>query len=163
MLAYQDFDSALTLREGLAAYYRAYPALKRGETLLPAAQRFFARHDVIHVLWGCDTSLAHEAVVKIASVYGTTGGLSVLGGYLLHDSRDIYRDLNVIEILRTFMRAVVIVPVTLWRCTRQTRRWPWADHDALLDTPLRDLRATFGIRIADEGWSTTALRAPVAG
>jgi hypothetical protein len=154
MHAWQAPDSTLTLREGLAAYYRAFPALKRGPGLSPAAQAFFARHDAVHVAWGCDVSLAHEAVVKLASFYGTDGFFSAVRGYLLHDSMDIYRGLDVGEVARTMGRALVIVPVTLWRCLRQKKRWPWAGYEALLDTPLRDLRAAYGIRVAEERWST---------
>lgn len=137
----------MTLGEGLAEYYAAYPLLKRGPTLSPPAEEFFRCHDVCHVVFGCDTSLANEAVVKLSSIFGTTGGLGVLRGYALYDSLDIYRKLPIGEVLLTIAAAVVIVPRTISRRMQQTRRWPWTDFTALLDTPLADLRRDFGIRV----------------
>ncbi len=137
----------MTLAEGLAEYYRDNPGLKRGDALSAPAAAFFRSHDAVHVVYGRGTSLPDEAVVKLASLFGTTGGLSVLGGYALHDSQDIYRTLRLSEILRTLVAAVIIVPRTLVRCLRQSRPWPWTDFEALRNQPLRDIRRRFGIAV----------------
>jgi ubiquinone biosynthesis protein Coq4 len=148
MLAYQGQDCAATLAEGIGAYYDAHPSLKRGAALSAEAQEFFRCHDAVHVVYGCDTSLPHEAIVKLSSFFGTTEGLGVMRGYRLYESLDIYRQLRTTDILRTIAAAPVIVPRTLWRCSRQTRRWPWAAFEAFMDVRLRDIRADFGIRVA---------------
>jgi hypothetical protein len=148
MLAYQAQDCTVTLTEGIGAYYGAHPFLKRGATLSVEAQEFFRCHDAVHVVYGCDTSLPHEAIVKLSSFFGTTEGLGVMRGYRLYESLDIYRELRTADILHTIALAPVQVPRTLWRCARQTRRWPWAAFDAYMNVPLRDLRADFGIRVA---------------
>lgn len=144
---YQRQDSALTLREGLDAYFRAHPGLLRGDELSSEAQDFFRSHDAAHVVFGCGTSLPHEAVVKLSSIFGSTGGLTVLRGYRLHESVTIYRALGLGEIVLTLVAAIVVVPRTLWRCTLQRRRWPWCDFDAWLDQPLTQIRTEFGIRV----------------
>jgi hypothetical protein len=145
---YQRQDAPQSLREGIAEYYRENPGLKRDDELSDAAKDFFRRHDAIHVLYGCDTSLQHEAIVKLSSIFGTTGGFSVLDGYRLHDSIDIYRKLRLSDVLATMLASFVIVPRTIWRCARQARKWPWSDFEAHLDTPLSELRRAFGIRVA---------------
>jgi hypothetical protein len=89
-----------------------------------------------------------EAIVKIASLLGTTGGLGVLRGYLHHESLDIYRRLPPAGTLLAILLAPYLVLRTLWRCARQLRRWPWIEHVQYLDTSLADLRASFGIRVA---------------
>jgi ubiquinone biosynthesis protein Coq4 len=148
MLVYQAQDCGATLQEGIAAYYGAHPFLKRGAALSGEAQEFFRCHDAVHVVYGCDTSLPHEAIVKLSSFFGTTEGLGVMRGYRLYESLDIYRELRAADILHTIALAPVMVPRTLWRCARQTRRWPWATFDAFMDVPLRDIRADFEIRVA---------------
>ena len=148
MHAYQHQNAPLTLREGVAEYYRENPGLKRDDELSNATKEFFRCHDAIHVLYGCDTSLQHEAVVKLSSIFGTTGGLSVMEGYRLHDSVDIYRKLRPTDILSTMLASFVIVPRTIWRCSRQAKKWPWSDFEAHLDTPLAALREEFGIKVA---------------
>lgn len=148
MHAYQRQDSQQTLAEGLAEYFRVHPGLKRGESLSPAAQRFFASHDIVHVVWGCDTSMSHEAIVKLSSFFGTTAGFGVMSGYRLHDAQDIYRQLRVADILRTLLLSFVLVPRTLVRCARQRKKWPWGEAASELDRPLRDIRADYGVRSA---------------
>ncbi|MCC7266730.1 MAG: hypothetical protein IT546_05235 [Caulobacteraceae bacterium] len=148
MLGYQRQDSPLTLAEGLEEYYLAHPGLKRGETLSADARAFFERHDAVHVVYGCDTTLPQEAIVKLASFFGTTEGLKVMEGYRLYDSLDIYRQLRLADILATLARVPVLVPRTIWRCRRQAKPWPWDDFDDGLDTPLAALRAKYGLRVA---------------
>ncbi len=148
MFEYMHQDSRCTLREGIAEYYRENPGLKRDAELSPEARDFFRCHDAIHVLYGCDTSLTHEAIVKLSSFFGTTEGFGVMAGYRLYDSIDIYRQLKLTEILRTIAEAPVIVPRTLARCARQRLKWPWSAFDHLLDTPLCDLREEYGVRVA---------------
>lgn len=149
--AYQSPASTQTLAEGLAEYYGAHPWLKRGADLhSDAARLFFASHDVVHVVYGCDTAMTDEAIVKLSSLFGTTAGLGVLRGYALHESMDIYRRLAPRDTLRAIALAPWLIARTIWRCSRQTRRWPWDDHAALMGEPLVALRGRFGIRVAHE-------------
>lgn len=148
MRAYQHQDARASLAEGVAEYLAAYPGLVRGTGLSPQAREFFRCHDVAHVVFGCDVALDDELVVKIASLFGTTAGLGVLRGYRLHESLRIYRRLRVADVLLSIAHSVVIVPRTVLRCRAQLARWPWADHQQYLGTPLGDLRRQFGIRVA---------------
>ena len=142
-----------TLAEGIAEYYRQNSQLSEVRGMTPEAREFFRCHDAAHVVFGCTTSLPHEAVVKLSSIFGTTGGFSVLKGYALHESTSIYRELALAEIVQTLLRAVVIVPRTVYRCLRQHKRWPWQEFWTYRDTPLGTLRAEFGIRVAGPGGS----------
>lgn len=151
MHTFEHQETSRTLAQGLAEYYSRNPDLARGAQLSPDAQEFFRCHDAAYVVFGCVTSLPDEAVVKLSSLFGATAGFSVLRGYRLHESVDIYRRLRPRDILRTIVVAIGVVPRTVFRCLRQTRRWPWADFAAHLDTPLGKLRAEHGIRVADFG------------
>jgi len=63
----------MTLAEGLAEYYATNPDLKRGEALPPATRDFFRCHDAVHVVFGCGTAFADEAVVKLSSFLWNNG------------------------------------------------------------------------------------------
>ena len=154
MLRFQSAQSRQSLAEGLAEYYMAFPGLKRGASLSPAAQAFFCSHDAVHVLYGCGTSMPDEAVVKVASIFGTTGGLSVLKGYALHESLDIYRRLPLRSTLAAILSAPYLAARTMWHCARQRGKWPWAQHEQYAATPLMQLRGEFGIKVAH---ATTAV------
>lgn len=145
---FESVSSTQTLAEALAEYYAANPALKRGSSLSLQAQEFFRCHDTVHVLYGCGTSMPDEAIVKLASLFGTTGGFSVLRGYRLHESLDIYRKLPLASTAVALLIAPYLISRTIWRCVRQRRPWPWAEHQQYTNTPLHELRAHFGIKVA---------------
>ena len=79
---------------------------------------------------------------------GTTAGLSVLRGYRLHESVEIYKRLRLRAVLTSIARSVVIVPRTAFCCLRQRSRWPWTEFEGYLDVSLRDIRRQFGITVA---------------
>lgn len=146
--SYQVQDSPQTLAEGIREYYAANPGLAHVRTISPEAQRFFRCHDAAHVVFGCGTALDDEAVVKIASILGTTAGLRVLKGYRAHESIQIYKQLPLRAVLKSVAHSAVIVPRSVFRCLRQRSRWPWAEFDPYLAVALRDIRRQFGITVA---------------
>jgi hypothetical protein len=92
-----------------------------------------------------------EAIVKLASLFGTTGGLQVLRGYAHHETLGIYRRLPVSSTVVALLISPYLLARTIWRCSRQHRRWPWADNEQYMSHSLAGLRSTFGIRVAHEG------------
>jgi hypothetical protein len=158
-----DFElqhSTQSLRDGFAEYALKNPALLRGDRLSGEAREFFRCHDAAHVVFGCGTSLSDETVVKLSSIFGTSAGLSVLRGYRLHESIDIYKRLAVRDVLRACAAAIVVVPRTIVRCLRQRKRWPWSDFDAELDVPLAQIRSTYGIVVPRQRRSPGASGSP---
>lgn len=145
--AFELQDSAQTLAEGIAEYCAANAGLVEGRSISPEAQQFFRCHDAAHVVFGCGTALDDEAVVKIASIFGTTEGLRVLKGYRLHESLQIYRQIPLSAVLTSIARSVIVVPPTLLRCLRQHARWPWAGFEQYLGVQLRQIRQKFGITV----------------
>jgi hypothetical protein len=150
-----QFESALstqTLAQGLAEYFAANPLLKRQESLLsPEARQFFRSHDIVHVLYGCSTTMPDEAVVKLSSLFGTTGGAHVLRGYTNHETLDIYTKLPLGDTVLAVAMSPYLIVRTLWRCKRQRQRWPWVENQQYMDTLLVELRSMFGIKVAHEG------------
>ena len=148
---FESPDTTQTLAEGLAEYFAFNPMLKRDSNLLsPEARQFFRSHDVVHVVYGCGTTMPDEAIVKLVSIFGTTGGLKVLRGYLHHETLDIYRKLPVSGTLVALAASPFLIVRTVWRCARQSDRWPWVQFDEYLDISLREVRARFRIKVAHE-------------
>lgn len=114
MQRFQSAASEQSLAEGLAEYHAAHPGLKRGPALSPEAQAFFRAHDAVHVLYGCGTTLPDEAIVKLSSIFGTTGGFGILRGDRLHESIDICRQLPFRCMLLTMLISPWIIFRTLW-------------------------------------------------
>lgn len=146
-MAFEEQHSSLTLAEGLVDYCARNPHLASLRSMSPEGAEFFRCHDTAHVVYGCNTSLQQEAIVKLASIFGTTAGFSVLRGYRLHESVGIYKQLKAGEVLSVLLAAPVLIPRTIFRCRRQSKRWPWADFAQYQGTPLAQLRAEFGIAV----------------
>ena len=142
-------DTTQTLEMGLAEYLSANSELKRDSDLLSAeARQFFRSHDAVHVVYGCGTSMPEEAIVKLASLFGTTGGKRILRGYAHRETFVIYRKLPLANTLLAFVLAPYLIVRTLWHCLHQTRRWPWVGYEKFMSTPLAQIRAVFGIKVA---------------
>jgi hypothetical protein len=146
MLEYQRPETEVTLSEGLRIYYASRPGLAGGRGISPAAREFFQSHDVAHVVFGCTTTLVDEAMVKLWSIFGTTGGFDVLRGYRLPESKEIYKPIGWSDVVRTAIGSLVVLPQVLWRCLRMRKRWPWAAFQAYFEKPLVEIRREFGIR-----------------
>ena len=148
MSTYERQDSQQTLAEAIAEYYAVNPGLASLRKMSPEAEQFFRCHDAAHVVFGCGIGLDDEAIVKISSILGTSAGLSVLKGYRLHESLQIYMQLSPRAVLSSVARSIVVVPRTILRCMNQRSPWPWADFERHLAVPLRDIRQEFGIKVA---------------
>jgi hypothetical protein len=157
---FESSASVQTLAEALIEYYQANPKLKRDAALSPEAREFFQAHDVVHVVYGCNTSMPDEAIVKLSSLFGSSAGVSVLRGYRLHESLEIYRRLPLGSTLAALMAAPYLIVRTIWRCLHQRAKWPWTDHEQYMHTPLRELRERFGIRVAHRSRPPAALASP---
>lgn len=148
MLDYQHQDSPQTLSEGMAEYFAANKQHVSTRVLTPEAKEFFRCHDASHVVFGCDISLNDELVVKISSIFGTTVGWSVMKGYRLAESKEVYEDIQLVDIVRTTVSSFYLIPKTIWRCSLVNERWYWDNFDEFLVMPLGEVREKFGIEVA---------------
>ena len=146
-LEFQSFDSKLTLDQGLGEYYASRDDLVGGRGISDAAREFFRCHDVAHVVFGCNTTLTNEAMVKMWSFCGTTAGFGLLRDYRSPESKEIYETIELGPIVRTTLRSIVVIPRVLARCRRMHKRWPWSDFDAYRQVELSELRREYGIEV----------------
>lgn len=144
---YLQQDSPQTLTEGLAEYASAHREQLTNRLNSEAARKFFDAHDTAHVVFGCGITLTDEAVVKVCSIFGTSEGFAVLRGYAAAESKNIYRELALSDIVATTIQSFALVPRAIWHCQRMRERWPWRDHQQFLDQPLHAIRTQFGIRV----------------
>ncbi len=148
--SFLEQESQQTLSEAREEYFSVYDSHLQKRTGNPSAAAFFSAHDTAHVVFGGSLSLADEAAIKIYSMFGTTEGYAVLKGYALAESREIYGELGVRDILATMSRSVTLVPRTIYRARQMTMKWPWLEHSQFDHTPLATLRSNFGISVIYE-------------
>jgi hypothetical protein len=141
-----DDDPALTLRQGIEQFTRANKAVLSDRETSEEADTFFRCHDTAHVVFGCDTSLFGEGIVKLWTIFGTTLGFwKHLRGYADADAFSLFRQYSARHLAKHVVSLLVNVPRTIQRATRMREPWPWSDHEVYLDMPIADIRAAFGI------------------
>ena len=147
-LRYQAQHSDQTLREGIAEYYSANPALLDPAGMEPVARQLFRQHDAGHVIFGCDTSLRGETLIDTWTILGSTAGIKGYIEYYRHPQiYQIFSDVGYLRMTVVFLRCLPEV-FKVWRhCRRLTKRWPWKHYDSMLDESLDDLRSRFNIQV----------------
>lgn len=147
-LRYLDPESTMTLREGLAEYFRSMPDLLDVNALEGKAKELFDNHDTAHVVFGCDVSLRHEAMMDTWTVFGTDVGFFAYMRYLTTpEARRVVTDAGVLRSLWGALLAVPDAVRVIGRARRMKKKWPWRDHERYLDRPLVEIRRDLGLAI----------------
>ena len=147
-LQYQEQDSPQTVRQGLAEYYTQMDDLFDPEALDGESRELFQRHDVAHVVFGCDVSVRQEARTDAWTIFGTDLSMRRFLGYVrLPESRQIIRDLGFWRTVKISLAAIPDFFAIIRRTRRMHKKWPWDDHEGYLDRPLHAVRKEFGIAV----------------
>ena len=150
---YQLADCTMTLREGLADYYRVNPGLSDPDHIVdPKSARYFRNHDATHVVFGTHTSVLNESVNDLLTMLGVSiRWRDYLMGFLATaESKEISKDYLATTSVRASLallgHTVRLLP-SVWRHARaMKKKWPW-DSSPELDRPLDELRAEYGIEV----------------
>ena len=147
---YQAQDSQQTLAEGLAEYYAVNAAsVSRPASLPPESRALFRNHDVCHVIFGLDTTLADEGMADVRTLLSCDVGWRRYARYMTSDpaAKAIFRQLGV---ARALWATVVIMPRlarAIGEAWRMSKRWPWEAPADYFERSLADLRREYGIRL----------------
>ena len=147
-LRYQQQDCALTLAEGLEEYYAANAGRVVRPRDLPAESFvLFRNHDMCHVIFGLDTTLADEALADTRTLFSCDVGVRRYLAYLAQDkqAQALFKEFGY---LRSTWAMVLALP-RIWRAAvdawRMKKRWPWIPPESFQSRTLADLRREFGI------------------
>ncbi len=147
---YQAQDSQQTLAEGLAEYYAANDArISRPASLPPESRALFRNHDVCHVIFGLDTTLADEGMADVRTLLSCDVGWRRYARYMTSDpeAKAIFKQLGY---ARAVWATVIIIPrivQAIGEAWRMSRRWPWETPADYFERSLADLRREYGIRL----------------
>ncbi len=134
-------DQLIEFRKNNQAYFS-----KKSNT--KEANRFLMGHDVAHVIFGCDTSLTGEGIVKLWTIFGTTLTLKqVVHGYLSVGALRLFSGYSFKHISQQIGQLLSAVPTAI-RLSRQMQKpWPFYDYESYLHTPVSVIRAEYGIQV----------------
>jgi hypothetical protein len=147
---YQAQDSGQTLLEGLEEYYfRNVGRVARPSSLPPPSAALFRSHDLCHVIFGLDTSLADEAMADVRTLLSCDVGWRRYGDYMTRDpeAKAIFKELGYLRALGITLVVVPRMLRALAEAIRMRKRWPWTPPPEFETRTLADLRREFGIRL----------------
>ena len=148
-LHYLTQECSLTLREGLVEYYSVDTSYKKNSELVPA----FYNHDIVHVLFGLDTSVSNESLADSRCIFSTNWGFKkYFSDYFNNPNaikivKDIFKENGYIKsIFLSFFCIPKIFKVYI-DSKRMYKKWELDPNDYLLNTKLSDLRNKYNITI----------------
>lgn len=145
---YQQQDSQLTLQQGLEEYYQRNKGLVQADACESEVAQLFQRHDIVHVIFGCSTSLRDETLADTWTIFGSTVKLHDYLSYLKYsETFEVLGDIKLRGIVWEVAQSIPDMFRVIRRSRRMLKKWNWADYSAYLNQPLRDLRQEFGIQV----------------
>jgi hypothetical protein len=140
----------MTLREGLAEYYRVNPGLSEPAKISdPSSAAYFHNHDSTHVIFGTHTGILHEGINDMWTMFGVDIRVRdyIMGFFVTDEGKAITKQIAKLPIFRLLWDTAKLTP-KVWRQSRlMTKKWPWSAPVEYLDRPLNELRAEFGIQV----------------
>lgn len=147
-LAYLDQGCTQTLREALDDYFASIPGLITEDNADERVGALFRRHDIGHVVFGCDTSLNGEPLADTFCMFGTDVKLREYAEYAkIPETKQVFKDAGLWPLLVASVLCVPRVMVALWVCWRMPEKFPFWHNDEWLDVPLVEIRRRFGVRV----------------
>ena len=148
-LPYLKQDCDLTLKEGLELHYRVNPSFEENVKLVP----IFYNHDIVHVLFGLDTSIPNESLADSRCIFSTNWGFKKYFS-------DYFNNPNAVKIVKAIFKengyiksiflSFIYIP-KIFRVyidsKRMYKKWELYPNDDLLNTKLSDLRNKYNITI----------------
>ena len=149
-LAYQQQDTHLTLREGLAEYLASNPDLiDTNDTSSGEMASYFANHDASHVVFGTSTRIEDELIQDIWTLLAIDIKYRHYVGDLVKakEGLEVAKALPFWGTIKAFFHLLGVMPRLLSRSRKMPEKWPWSGWEKYLDKPLAETRREFGIRV----------------
>ncbi len=141
-------EDNITLQQGLDQFYKKNRKFFSKRTLSKEGEEFLTCHDIAHVVFGCDTTLYGEGVVKIWTTFGTTLGFwKVITGYNEVAAFELFKMYSFRHVMKNILRLLWVIPKTIFRAKRMSKPWPFSDYKAYLNSPIVNIRKEFNIKV----------------
>jgi hypothetical protein len=147
--SYQVQDSQQTLAEGLEEYYRVnLEVVARPVTLSSESAALFRSHDICHVIFGLDTTLADETMADTRTLLSCDVGWKKYTSYINDPlAQAVLKALGIWKTVFVTLRTIPRILRAIVETRRMKKKWPWVPPDSFQKRTLADLRSEFGIRV----------------
>jgi len=148
-LDYREQDSKQTLARALDEYYRANQGVvSRPDSLAPASAALFRSHDICHVIFGLDTTLADETMADTRTLLSCDVGWKVYTSYINDPlAKAVFAELGIWRTVTATVRTLPRIARVIGENWRMKKKWPWVPPESYYARTLGELRREYGIRV----------------
>lgn len=144
--------SDLTLGEALLVFRKEHGLDAKYRDMRQEAQHHYELHDMVHVLWGLDTSMRQEAQADGWTLLGTDISRRDIREFFdLPEEKELIDELGWWAIAKGYVRAIPDYFRIFWQSRKLRKKWRWSDNAAYRSKRVDDIRREFGIRRALAG------------
>lgn len=138
--------SDLALEDALIAFRTEHGLEAKFQAMRSEARPQYERHDMVHVLFGLDTSMRQEAQADGWTLFGTDISRAEIGEFFaLPEEAELVRELGWWSVARGYLAAIPDYLRIAVKARRLRRRWPWSNNAAYRSVRVAAIRAEFGI------------------
>lgn len=149
-LAYREQNSQQTLAEGVAEYYRINgDRVQPPSSLPPESRALFTSHDMCHVIFGLDTTLADEAMADTRTILSCDVGIVHYSKYMTSnaEAKAIFKEIGYGTVLWATVKTLPRMLRAVVELFRVKKKWPWIPLESYMRRSLADLRQEHGIHV----------------
>ncbi|MEL6528564.1 MAG: hypothetical protein AAGK01_04645 [Pseudomonadota bacterium] len=141
--------SSLTLNEALVAFRSENDLATKYDGMRKEAQIHFERHDIVHVLFGLDTSIRQEAQADGWTIFGTDISFQHIREFFsLPEEKELIDEIGWWEITKAYFRGVPDYLRIALQSRKLRKKWRWSDYSSYRDRQVDKIRDEFGIKDA---------------
>ena len=140
--SYEDF----TLEEALFEFRRAHGLDEKYAAMRAEAQTHYEHHDMVHVLFGLDTTMRQEAQADGWTIFATDiTRRDIREFFALPEEKQLVAQLGIWSIAKGYLLAIPDFIRIAWRSRRLKRKWRWTENAAYRSMKVGAIRREFGI------------------
>jgi|LakMenEpi03Aug12_release.lakeMendotaPanAssembly.Ray.scaffolds.fasta_scaffold28270_5 ubiquinone biosynthesis protein Coq4 len=148
---YTSAINSLTLESALEQHYELNPIFTRwNDYTTQLQQETMKSHDIMHIVFGCDTSLKGEFRVEITTFFCVNLTLKeyyamVSNNEISKEPFDILKKLGFWKVFSTMTLHIWYIPYCLYLSLRMKKKWPVLETEAFMQRTIGELREEYGI------------------
>lgn len=150
---YTSAINNLTLQEALQNHYQINPQFtKWSDYPTKLLQDTMKSHDIMHVIFGCDTSLAGEFRVELLTFFCSNLSfkryLELVGNSEINkEPFEIIRKIGFRKVLWVIISRLWYIPYCMYISFKMSKKWPVIETESLMNLTIGELRNNYNIKI----------------
>ena len=143
-------EPELTLQQGLDQFREKNAKYFSDKPKSETAEPFMQSHDIAHVVFGCNTTIYGEGVVKVWTTFGTDQTFwKVTKGYNDASAFSLASEFSFMHVVKNIGRFLLAIPKTIIRAKQMKKPWAWAGYVPYLNKPIAEIRREFNILVVN--------------